>query len=602
MSQLLPAALLALALISPTYAIEPYESICTSELDYQTEEIMGYRCDGTDATACTKADGEYDVDNSECKGIDTETSAKCDEIPGFSYKSYNCGDTGTFLNNPDNAAVLDCSNPFIDLTLNHFQSTCCGGTSNHKDVCPNNPDPHEAICTSQEDFQSDVVMSFDCIGYNATACTDAGGKYNKDEAKCYDINTDTPDECNEIAEFTYTPGQTCEEFVNFLAIPSFFRTSFSDIYLNCSSPIAYIVIPEIQSTCCGGMNNHKDICGSPPVHEAICTSEQDFQTNATGVYACEGNNSTACETAGGKYDENELICEGIGIANPAECDQITGFNSEPRETCGEFGLAVYIAMSDISSNVCADPAFLTVVPQVQSNCCGGVNNHKDVCPGIAKPYEAVCTSEEYFEAKEIVGYSCYGTNATACTDAGGEYDNFECNDIDECEEIAGFADKPYTCEDAGTYLSDPQVASEFLNCTAPYSITQLQFTCCGGTFNNKNICPDAPIITPADVCNKCDDENFTEDGVSDECFNTVTALSSGGWEIAGADFCPDEPESGSEINVACKTAVYSGFGCLDPLPTSAPTSATGEKSSASDISNVLAVMIPTALFLCWTHL
>eukprot|EP00555_Chaetoceros_dichaeta_P006672 CAMPEP_0198265498 /NCGR_PEP_ID=MMETSP1447-20131203/22800_1 /TAXON_ID=420782 /ORGANISM="Chaetoceros dichaeta, Strain CCMP1751" /LENGTH=60 /DNA_ID=CAMNT_0043955017 /DNA_START=67 /DNA_END=246 /DNA_ORIENTATION=- len=60
MSQLLPAALLALALISPTYAIEPYESICTSELDYQTEEIMGYRCDGTDATACTKADGEYD--------------------------------------------------------------------------------------------------------------------------------------------------------------------------------------------------------------------------------------------------------------------------------------------------------------------------------------------------------------------------------------------------------------------------------------------------------------------------------------------------------------------------------------------------------------
>lgn len=36
-------------------------------------------------------------------------------------------------------------------------------------------------------------------------------------------------------------------------------------------------------------------------------------------------------------------------------------------------------------------------------------------------------------------------------------------------------------------------------------------------------------------------------------------------------------------------------------PTSSPVKE-GETSSASDISNVVAVIIPTALFLCWTHL
>jgi len=402
--------------------------------------------------------------------------------------------------------------------------------------------------------------------------------------------------------------------------------------LDCSSPHISIILDIYQSTCCGGESNHKDICpDSPEPYEAVCTTEEAFQANEIAYYSCNGNNKQACENAGYKYNEDDLECENVGITNRTECNQITDFNSVPKKTCGEFGVEVYAELESDDSDICTDPLFIENIGRIQSTCCGGMENHKEICADSPKPYEAICTSEEDFKANEILGYSCYGSSATACTDAGGDYDDRDggCYDIDSstpdaCDAINGFTSISETCEGYGRNLNNPEANSkysEFLDCDEnPYGITQVQSRCCGGTNNNNIICPDVPIITPADVCNKCD-ENPNEDGVSDDCFDILGMMLGGGYELVGTnEVCPEEPENGSDINVECKAAILTGFGCFDTtapttaptsVPTSAPTSVpistltdanVDATSSASDISNVLAVMIPTALLLCWTHL
>ena len=139
MSQLLPALLLILLLISPVYAVEPYEALCTSEQDFRTDAVLTDRCYGNNAKACTDAGGTYgnqgDMIAFTCYGIDSDTPDKCGELTGFTY-IHTCGDFGAYLSVPDNAArLLDCSSEFAFYLIPGVQFTCCGGEGNQKRVC-----------------------------------------------------------------------------------------------------------------------------------------------------------------------------------------------------------------------------------------------------------------------------------------------------------------------------------------------------------------------------------------------------------------------------------------------------------------------------------
>lgn len=138
-------------------------------------------------------------------------------------------------------------------------------------------------------------------------------------------------------------------------------------------------------------------CAVEP-YTTVCTSKQDFQTNATALHSCNGDNPQMCVNAGGEYNEDELVCENVGIANPTESDQIPDFNSVPQEICGVFGYSMY---NYINEGICADSSFVEDITQIQFNYCGGVENHKDICAVSTNWNKALCASEQDFQTDKI---------------------------------------------------------------------------------------------------------------------------------------------------------------------------------------------------------
>jgi len=282
-------------------------------------------------------------------------------------------------------------------------------------------DPYEGLCTSEQDFNTTATAIFACVGSDAQACNDAGGEFDREDGEA-DGQCDgfaTPDKCGGLTGFTYVPDMTCEEVGSYLSDPG-------NTLSVCLNPAYRMMIPQVQSNCCGGEDNHKDICADlPDPYVAICTSEQDFKTNATATYACKGTNADACTDAGGMFNDDEETCEGIDL--PYICGLITGFNYEEDKTCGQMGYDLFNPDAAYNLVDCANPYILPFIYQLQSTCCGGAENHKDICPDNPKPYEAICTSEDDFLTNAKSSSHCRGINADACTAAGGEYKNNEQN-------------------------------------------------------------------------------------------------------------------------------------------------------------------------------
>jgi len=369
------------------------------------------------------------------EGMDSD---KCNAIAGFSYEAdYTCGQTGALLNS-DGSYLLACSKPylfpFLPQVQSYYQSTCCGGAENHKDICPDNPNPYEAICTSKDDFLTDTAASYACKGTNADACTAAGGEYNNNDEKCENIDTFTSDKCDEIAGFNYEEEWTCGQMGSFL----FFSQNLK--YLDCSNPDNLPFISQFQSTCCGGADNHKDICADAQApHEAFCISEQDYQTNAVAIYACQGTDAQACTDADGEYNEDNGYCDDIDTITPDKCGEIAGFTYVEDATCEEAGNYLSIPENAAELLECSNPWVVNFqIPTFQATCCGGANNIKDICSDAPKITSAdICNqcnnnrdeagvSTECFTTISMLAEGGYGVPEVCRSSENGSAVNVEC--------------------------------------------------------------------------------------------------------------------------------------------------------------------------------
>ena len=119
---------------------KPHELFCSSESDFKHDATFLSSCTGTDSKACEEAGGSYMFDfdiGGSCDNIDIDTAIACNAI-GFTYERTTCAQFGGYMIDPETASIYqDCSNPSVTQNfLPSYQSTCCGGESNKKDICP----------------------------------------------------------------------------------------------------------------------------------------------------------------------------------------------------------------------------------------------------------------------------------------------------------------------------------------------------------------------------------------------------------------------------------------------------------------------------------
>merc|ERR1711957_252440 len=171
-------------------------------------------------------------------------------------------------------------------------------------------------------------------------------------------------------------------------------------------------------------------------------------------------------------------CDDIDTSTSNACDIIPGFEYEVSETCKEFGSYVLYYPEGAFYKDCSSPYVSQYfLPRYQDKCCGGEMNNKDICPNVAKPYEAFCTSESDFNADAPVFYECKGTDSEACKKAGGMYtsdDGGKCDDIDTstsnaCDIIPGFEyEVSSTCKEFGSYVLYYPEGAFYKDCSSPY--------------------------------------------------------------------------------------------------------------------------------------
>ena len=141
MKQIIPKITLFIVQWSLSLAIDSFEHFCTIETAFNANAPLFSECKGTDSQACEDAGGVYE---SETCDVDTTTSIKCDAIPGFVYETtVTCEQFGSYMTMIPEAAAeyKDCSSFIVvSYLIPLFQSTCCGGLMNNKDVCPDVPD------------------------------------------------------------------------------------------------------------------------------------------------------------------------------------------------------------------------------------------------------------------------------------------------------------------------------------------------------------------------------------------------------------------------------------------------------------------------------
>eukprot|EP00548_Thalassiothrix_antarctica_P018690 CAMPEP_0194195356 /NCGR_PEP_ID=MMETSP0154-20130528/76091_1 /TAXON_ID=1049557 /ORGANISM="Thalassiothrix antarctica, Strain L6-D1" /LENGTH=649 /DNA_ID=CAMNT_0038919881 /DNA_START=537 /DNA_END=2483 /DNA_ORIENTATION=+ len=521
----LNAFLLLLPWMAPSSTVasdgkEPYEALCTSEVAFNADTTVIYECIGTDSQACEDAGGFYSEEDSVCDDINPFSSEECDAISGFSFSpSFTCQEVAPYASN------IDCSNFLVTLVyLASIQSTCCGGTENHRNLCSDDQKPFEAFCTSEAEYDIDAILFYECRGTESQACEDAGGSYNAEESSCDDIDTFSSEECDAIPGFTFEPSATCQDLA-----------SFASALVDCN---------DIFST--------------------------------SFLLSSRGTESQACEDAGGSYNAEGSSCDDINTFSSEECDAIPGFTSEPTVTCRDVAIiAPLIDCNDLSST-----GFL--LPLIQSTCCGGTENHLDLCPNTQKPYEGFCTSEADFNADTTVTYECKGTDSKACEEAGGSFDEEEsvCDDLspfssEECDAIPKFTFTPSaTCQEI-SFIASQIDCNDYLS---SIYLPLVQSTCCGAPENYKDLCPgitSSDLITSNDVCIRC---AAVMEGVTENCFDAV-----GLWQAQSGisvDFwsgCANI-ESPMDVNTECKQSVFEYHNCteifeetVNVIPTVSPT-------------------------------
>ena len=120
--------------------------------------------------------------------------------------------------------------------------------------------------------------------------------------------------------------------------------------------------------------------------EAFCTSESDFNADAPVFSSCKGNDSQACERAGGMYTSDDGgKCNDIDTSTSNACDIISGFKYEV-SSCAEIGSYVSYNAEAASYKNCSSPYVLQyILPTYQDKCCGGKMNNKNICPNTRDP-------------------------------------------------------------------------------------------------------------------------------------------------------------------------------------------------------------------------
>jgi len=258
MSHLLPGALLFLALVSTSFALEPYETFCTSESDFKADAPLFQTCNGTDIQACKDAGGTYVEEDGICDDIDTDTSEACENITGYSYEvPTTCEQYGTVLDMfVSSGQFTNCTDAVgLGYKVPQFQLGCCGGASYSTDVCSGS-NTYEAFCTSESDFKADAPFLYGCYGTDTQACEDAGGTYDEENGKCNgNFNPFKPDSCENIAGYSSEVEYTCEQYGTILAVPDNLER-----LTDCTTGQTLAFLPLIQDPCCGGASYNKNIC------------------------------------------------------------------------------------------------------------------------------------------------------------------------------------------------------------------------------------------------------------------------------------------------------------------------------------------------------
>jgi len=291
-------------------------------------------------------------------------------------------------------------------------------------------------------------------------------------------------------------------------------------------------------------------------YEILCTSETTFK-----VKTCEGNDPWECEKAGGKFNEKTFECLDIDTETSTACDAILGFvYSVSNSTCGEFEYSILALYQD-----CSYPSAVYHIQKYKSNCCGGTDYYRDYCGDLLEPYEAFCTSESAFKTDSPVFYTCDGTDAEACTKAGGNFDDDSnvCDGIDiitstACDAIGFTYTAVATCGEFVSEINNPEI--NFIDCYSPQMpllLDQYQSTCCGSIDYYKDVCPDLKPDTP-DICRECD----VPSTFYDECFDLANE-----WFLLQGSVPDDvraecaETESASDVFANCKDAIVKHFNC-----------------------------------------
>ena len=203
-------------------------------------------------------------------------------------------------------------------------------------------------------------------------------------------------------------------------------------------------------------------------------------------------------------------------------------------------------------------------------------NNKDICPNVAEPYEAFCTSKSDFNADAPVFYDCLGTDSEACKKAGGMYNpsddggSGKCDDIDTstsnaCDIISGFeSEVSSTCEEFGSYVLYYSEAAFYKDYSSPYVsqyiLPRYQDKCCGGEMNNKNICPNTITPDHCSVCNE-NDRNIKVSGISNKCYDEGSAWSMLPGNNTSKECEGKENDNLSTVSVECKSSLFSMLNC-----------------------------------------